>query len=117
MHATWTTRERKHTAGCHAGVTLIPMKERVVGRKYDPLVWLGAKIGRRPRHDTPAVPGLSHGMPVMPGPKAPEVPGGKGLPGRCPSPTVQSVAWVLRAGPDPRSDSARARTRLRERAS
>jgi succinate dehydrogenase / fumarate reductase iron-sulfur subunit len=33
------------------------MKERVVGRKYDPLVWLGAKIGRRPRHDTPAVPG------------------------------------------------------------
>jgi succinate dehydrogenase / fumarate reductase iron-sulfur subunit len=33
------------------------MKERVVGRKYDPLVWLGAKIGRRPRRDTPAVPG------------------------------------------------------------
>ena len=23
---------------------LIPMKERVVGRKYDPLVWLGSKI-------------------------------------------------------------------------
>jgi succinate dehydrogenase / fumarate reductase iron-sulfur subunit len=36
---------------------LIPMKERVVGRKYDPLVWLGAKIARRPHHDTPAVPG------------------------------------------------------------
>jgi succinate dehydrogenase / fumarate reductase iron-sulfur subunit len=36
---------------------LIPLKERVVGRKYDPLVWLGAKIGRRPRHDTPPVPG------------------------------------------------------------
>ena len=36
---------------------LIPMKERVVGRKYDPLVWLGAKIARRPRRDTPAVPG------------------------------------------------------------
>jgi succinate dehydrogenase / fumarate reductase, iron-sulfur subunit len=35
---------------------LIPMKERVVGRKYDPLVWLGAKIRRRPRYDTPAVP-------------------------------------------------------------
>ena len=35
---------------------LIPMKKRVVGRKYGPLVWLGAKIGRRPRHDTPAVP-------------------------------------------------------------
>ncbi len=26
---------------------LIPMKERVVDRKYDPLVWLGSKIGRR----------------------------------------------------------------------
>jgi succinate dehydrogenase / fumarate reductase iron-sulfur subunit len=26
---------------------LIPMKERVVSRKYDPLVWLGSKIGRR----------------------------------------------------------------------
>ena len=36
---------------------LIPMKERVVGRKYDPLVWLGNKITRRPHHDTPAVPG------------------------------------------------------------
>ena len=31
------------------------MKERVVGRKYDPLAWLGSKIGR-PHHDTPAVP-------------------------------------------------------------
>jgi succinate dehydrogenase / fumarate reductase iron-sulfur subunit len=36
---------------------LIPMKERVVGRKYDPLVWLGSKIGRRQHTDTPAVPG------------------------------------------------------------
>jgi succinate dehydrogenase / fumarate reductase iron-sulfur subunit len=26
---------------------LIPMKERVAGRKYDPLVWLGNKIARR----------------------------------------------------------------------
>src|SRR4029453_1205813 len=26
---------------------LIPMKERVVDRKYDPLVWLGNKIGLR----------------------------------------------------------------------
>ena len=26
---------------------LIPMKERVVGRKYDPVVWLGSKIRRR----------------------------------------------------------------------
>ena len=29
---------------------LIPLKERVVGRKYDPLVWLGSKISRRPPH-------------------------------------------------------------------
>jgi succinate dehydrogenase / fumarate reductase, iron-sulfur subunit len=35
---------------------LIPMKERVVGRKYDPLVWLGSKITRRRSHDTPEVP-------------------------------------------------------------
>ncbi|HET6986329.1 MAG TPA: succinate dehydrogenase/fumarate reductase iron-sulfur subunit [Kribbella sp.] len=27
---------------------LIPMKERVVDRKYDPIVWLGNKIRRRP---------------------------------------------------------------------
>jgi succinate dehydrogenase / fumarate reductase iron-sulfur subunit len=26
---------------------LIPLKERVVDRKYDPLTWLGSKIGRR----------------------------------------------------------------------
>ncbi|MET8626460.1 succinate dehydrogenase/fumarate reductase iron-sulfur subunit [Kitasatospora sp. NPDC004669] len=26
---------------------LIPLKERVVDRKYDPLVWLGSRIGRR----------------------------------------------------------------------
>jgi succinate dehydrogenase / fumarate reductase iron-sulfur subunit len=26
---------------------LIPMKERVVSRKYDPIVWLGSKISRR----------------------------------------------------------------------
>src|SRR5271169_3930813 len=35
---------------------LIPMKERVVGRKYDPLVWLGDKITRRTHKDTPKVP-------------------------------------------------------------
>jgi succinate dehydrogenase / fumarate reductase iron-sulfur subunit len=39
---------------------LIPMKERVAGRKYDPLVWLGSKISRRPRAaGTPPVPGTS----------------------------------------------------------
>jgi succinate dehydrogenase / fumarate reductase, iron-sulfur subunit len=27
---------------------IIPMKERVVDSRYDPLTWLGAKIGRRP---------------------------------------------------------------------
>jgi succinate dehydrogenase / fumarate reductase iron-sulfur subunit len=36
---------------------LIPMKERVVDRKYDPLVWLGSKISRRTRKDTPKIPG------------------------------------------------------------
>ena len=30
---------------------IIPMKERVVDRKYDPLVWLGAKIRRRDGRD------------------------------------------------------------------
>jgi succinate dehydrogenase / fumarate reductase iron-sulfur subunit len=28
---------------------IIPLKERVVDRKFDPLTWLGAKIGRRPK--------------------------------------------------------------------
>ena len=36
---------------------LIPMKERVADRKYDPLVWLGSKISRRQPADTPPVPG------------------------------------------------------------
>ena len=26
---------------------IIPMKERVIDKKFDPLVWLGNKIGRR----------------------------------------------------------------------
>ncbi len=38
---------------------LIPMKERVVGRKYDPLVWLGSKIRRRQPDDTPQIPGTA----------------------------------------------------------
>ena len=41
---------------------LIPMKERVVGRKYDPLVWLGDKIIRRTPKDTPAVPSTQGGQ-------------------------------------------------------
>ncbi len=36
---------------------LIPMKERVVDRKYDPLVWLGNKIRRRPSW-SPGAPGV-----------------------------------------------------------
>ena len=32
---------------------IIPMKERVAGRRFDPLVWLGSKISRRPE---PAAP-------------------------------------------------------------
>ncbi|HKB31941.1 MAG TPA: succinate dehydrogenase/fumarate reductase iron-sulfur subunit [Streptosporangiaceae bacterium] len=36
---------------------LIPLKERVVGRKYDPLVWLGSKITRRRAGDTPKAGG------------------------------------------------------------
>jgi len=28
---------------------IIPLKERVVDRKYDPLTWLGSRIGRRPK--------------------------------------------------------------------
>ena len=33
-------------------------------------------------------------------------PAGKGLPPGCPNGVMQSVPWTLRAGPDPRSDSA-----------
>ncbi|WP_433370355.1 succinate dehydrogenase/fumarate reductase iron-sulfur subunit [Actinoplanes sp. CA-142083] len=33
---------------------IIPMKERVVDRRYDPLVWLGRKIFRRDQLDEPA---------------------------------------------------------------
>jgi succinate dehydrogenase / fumarate reductase iron-sulfur subunit len=34
---------------------LIPMKERVVGRKYDPVVWLGTKLGIvKKGQDTPS---------------------------------------------------------------
>ena len=39
---------------------MIPMKERVVDRKYDPLVWLGAKIRCRIR-PRPAASGLTPG--------------------------------------------------------
>jgi succinate dehydrogenase / fumarate reductase iron-sulfur subunit len=32
---------------------IIPLKERVVSAKYDPIVWLGRKIRRKPREATP----------------------------------------------------------------
>ena len=52
---------------------LIPMKERVMSRKYDPLVWLGSKISRRPRQDTPAVPGKKN-EPCLPNARAGRLP-------------------------------------------
>ena len=46
---------------------LIPMKERVVDRKYDPLVWLGNKIRRRPTARRPRIDrGLARGGPRNP---------------------------------------------------
>src|SRR5438105_8968251 len=42
---------------------IIPMKERVVDRRYDPLVWLGSRISRRTPKDTPKVPGGAGGRP------------------------------------------------------
>src|SRR5689334_1934601 len=38
---------------------IIPMKERVVDRRYDPLVWLGRKIFRRDQMQEPAYAGAS----------------------------------------------------------
>ena len=40
---------------------IIPMKERVVDRKYDPLTWLGSKIGRRRRTDSLLLRGPAFG--------------------------------------------------------
>jgi succinate dehydrogenase / fumarate reductase iron-sulfur subunit len=34
---------------------IIPMKERVVDRKFDPVVWLGSKIRRRDTRSEPDV--------------------------------------------------------------
>ena len=44
------------TEVCPAGIritdnAIIPMKERVVDKKFDPLVWLGNKIGVRSKDD------------------------------------------------------------------
>jgi succinate dehydrogenase / fumarate reductase iron-sulfur subunit len=35
---------------------IIPMKERVADKKYDPLVWLGSKIGIRNKDDDGRTP-------------------------------------------------------------
>jgi len=32
---------------------IIPLKERVADTRYDPIAWLGAKLRRRPREETP----------------------------------------------------------------
>jgi succinate dehydrogenase / fumarate reductase iron-sulfur subunit len=55
---------------------LIPLKERVVGRKYDPVVWLGSKIARRAAKDTPKVPAGSGGAGGRP-PASHQVPGAR----------------------------------------
>jgi succinate dehydrogenase / fumarate reductase, iron-sulfur subunit len=74
MHP-WDTNDRRRLAQDAAGIGLcnitkcctevcpegikitdnaiIPMKERVADRKYDPLVWLGSKISRRDRREEP----------------------------------------------------------------
>ena len=50
---------------------IIPMKERVVDKRYDPLVWLGAKIGLRSKDDAGReAPARQEGSPV----KRPAIP-------------------------------------------
>jgi succinate dehydrogenase / fumarate reductase, iron-sulfur subunit len=66
LDATAATRRRRSSARgdcnlteCRTGVCpegihltdnrIIPLKERVVDRRFDPLIWLGSKLGRRPR--------------------------------------------------------------------
>ena len=39
-------RDEQGLGMCNINV-IIALKERVVDRKYDPLVWLGSKIARR----------------------------------------------------------------------
>ena len=43
---------------------IIPMKERVVDRKYDPLVWLGNKIGAAQQGQRRPHRGLSSPAPL-----------------------------------------------------
>ena len=73
---------------------LIPLKERVVGRKYDPLTWLGSKIGRRPAPRHPARPG-QEGL-------NPYIADNENHPGPVPRPgMVLALAARFRAGPPP----------------
>ena len=44
---------------------IIPMKERVVDRRYDPLVWLGRKIFRRDQMTEPAFTAAGPGSGTM----------------------------------------------------
>ena len=58
---------------------LIPMKERVIDRKYDPLVWLGTKIRRRgggDRRKAEQSPGAPARAPATPAPDEPARAGG-----------------------------------------
>jgi succinate dehydrogenase / fumarate reductase iron-sulfur subunit len=58
---------------------IIPMKERVVDTKYDPVLFLGSKIGRRTGRRTPVGPAAGNGRspirhpePARPVPSAPD---------------------------------------------
>jgi succinate dehydrogenase / fumarate reductase iron-sulfur subunit len=62
---------------------LIPMKERVIDRKYDPLVWLGNKIRRRGGDDGRRRAEQSPGAAaVAPAPPAPDEPAQRSGAGR-----------------------------------
>ncbi|HWS31990.1 MAG TPA: succinate dehydrogenase/fumarate reductase iron-sulfur subunit [Actinoplanes sp.] len=52
---------------------IIPMKERVVDRRYDPLVWLGRKIFRRDQLESPST-AVSTVNPTMSSSRLPEGP-------------------------------------------
>jgi succinate dehydrogenase / fumarate reductase iron-sulfur subunit len=79
---------------------IIPMKERVVDRKYDPLVWLGSKIFRRHSADDDdlAQTGAAHSMPGGSDPV-----GGEDLPGAHDRTDEQELArgvnWQRRVAP------------------
>jgi len=76
---------------------IIPMKERVVDRKYDPLVWLGSKIFRRHPDDDELVPaGASH---ALVGPGAGSSEGARMSEGHEAHEVEQGVNWHRQVGP------------------